>query len=143
MIVRIDSAYFHATCKLVVGVYGNSRIALQLTDAETGEPQCTATVNLPEFELANGEVLLKCWSENEGIPEALEKAGIITRMGTFVPTGFVSAEVARLIIDPQEVWLEDNEDELTIEAAETGADRELDFDFEAFCQKRMDEVFGG
>lgn len=38
-----------------------------------------------------------------------------------------------------EDWLENNEEELTIECAETGADRELDFDFERFCEYRYEE----
>ena len=35
-----------------------------------------------------------------------------------------------------ELWLEINYDDLVIECAESGADRELDFDFERFCEDR-------
>ena len=40
-----------------------------------------------------------------------------------------------------EEWLGTNYEELEIEAAETGADRELDFDFDEFCERRyFDEL---
>ena len=38
-----------------------------------------------------------------------------------------------------ELWLEVNEDDLAIEAAETGMDRELDFDGERWREERYEE----
>ena len=35
-----------------------------------------------------------------------------------------------------EAWLHANYEDLIIEAAETGADRELDFDFDEFCERK-------
>lgn len=37
-------------------------------------------------------------------------------------------------------WLTINEEELRIECAESGADRELDFDFDKFCEDRFNAV---
>jgi hypothetical protein len=39
-----------------------------------------------------------------------------------------------------EEWYNKNEEELSIECAESGADRELDFDFERFCEDKY-EIF--
>ena len=35
-----------------------------------------------------------------------------------------------------EMWFEKHGENLAIECAESGADRELDFDFERFCEAR-------
>lgn len=40
-----------------------------------------------------------------------------------------------------EEWLDKNYDNLMIECAETGADRELDFDFDRFAEKRYYSLF--
>jgi hypothetical protein len=40
-------------------------------------------------------------------------------------------------------WLDGNYDDLTAECAESGADRELDFDFEQFCEDRYFSHIGG
>ena len=42
-----------------------------------------------------------------------------------------------------ERWFDENEERLSIEAAETGADRELDFDFESFCEHKYSEFLKG
>lgn len=36
-----------------------------------------------------------------------------------------------------EDWLNEHEDELMIECAESGADREMGFDFDDFCEERF------
>ena len=36
-------------CKPVKAFYGNGRIAIQLIDAEDGEPIATATINIPDI----------------------------------------------------------------------------------------------
>jgi len=66
--------------------------------AEDGEPEATATVaieNAPTAHTRNG-VWLKGWSENEGVPEALEKAGIVKLTGETHPTGFCEAVFGEL-----------------------------------------------
>ena len=78
-----------------LGVYGNGNIAMQLVDAETGEPIAVATVN-PGFELPRGFIGVKDWSENEGMVEALLAAGIIDEVTTKVPSGYVSIPICRL-----------------------------------------------
>ena len=36
-------------------------------------------------------------------------------------------------------WYDKNEENLSIECAESGADREMDFDFGRFCEDRYDQ----
>ena len=61
-----------------VGAYMNGNVALTLLDAETGEPILTATVNdggkLPPY-VAH----IKDYSENEGVYDWMQRAGIIVR----------------------------------------------------------------
>lgn len=80
----------------IKGRYIDNSLALIIT-SKNG-PEATATVCLaPDGPPAPpGFVWLKGWSGNEGIPEALEKAGILKRNGTKSPTGFVFAELAEL-----------------------------------------------
>lgn len=40
---------------------------------------------------------------------------------------------------PMDVWEEVNEDELKIDAAESGSDRELDFDWDAFIENHYEK----
>jgi hypothetical protein len=77
--------------------YSNGRPALQLL-CKDGEPYAMATVNLPDKAQEEGHVFLKGWSENEGIPEALEAAGIVKRTGLKLRTGFAEAEDAVLCL---------------------------------------------
>lgn len=42
-----------------------------------------------------------------------------------------------------EKWYNENEERLSIEAAESGADREHGFDFDEFCEDRFDEFLKG
>lgn len=83
-------------CRVQKGRYTNGRTALQLVDADDGEPVATATVNLPEVELAPDEVLVKSYSENTGMLEALEEAGIVRPTGEWVESGFVRVQKCRL-----------------------------------------------
>lgn len=65
----------------------------------------------------------------------------IAATGDEVRICWLVAEVQKLrgIISEMkyEVWLDEHEDELQIECAESGADREMDFDFEWFCEQRF------
>lgn len=59
--------------------YPNGRVALQLVTHDDGfpEPVATATVNVPEWELADDEVIIKDYAENHGILAALITAGLV------------------------------------------------------------------
>lgn len=85
-------------CKLQQAQYDNGRLALMLVDAEDGSPIAKATVNIPEEKLAANEVIIKGWSENAGMPEALIAAGVIGPQLRSVPTGFVEATVHECLL---------------------------------------------
>lgn len=65
---------------------------------EEGEPDVVASINVPGYIVPEGEILLKGWSENEGLPEALEKSGIVKLTGKTVPCGWSHAYVAKVLI---------------------------------------------
>ena len=87
--------YLEAPCEVWISRYReDNSLCIQLQKG--GEPQAVATVCLEGGPPLRGYVWLKGWSENEGIPDALERAGVCARTGRFKPTGFVQAEEARL-----------------------------------------------
>jgi len=85
-------------CKLVWSYYGNDRRALQLIDAVDFSRVATATVNIPDKALESDEVFIKDYSENEGMLDALVKAGIVEDTGRRVTTGHVTVPVCRVIV---------------------------------------------
>ncbi len=85
------------TCKLAWEQYGNGRTALQLIDAEDGELVATATVNLPHIQIAPDEVIIKDYSENDGLLNVLVKAGIVEDTGRKVKSGYVDIPVCRFL----------------------------------------------
>jgi len=84
-------------CRIEESRYSNGRIALTLTDSEEGDPIATATINLPDEPLAEDEVCIKSHSENEGMLEALEQAGIVKATGRVAWTGRVAVPVCKLL----------------------------------------------
>ncbi len=65
-------------------------------DVFYGEPVATATVNEPSYQLGKHEVIIKSWSENLGMVEVLEHAGVISRTEKYVDFGNVVGVVAVL-----------------------------------------------
>jgi hypothetical protein len=78
--------------------YRSGETALQILD-DDGEPLSTATVSLLPYGAPHpGRVglWLKTWGGNEGLPDALAAAGVVTLTGRSFPTGFVKAVHAEL-----------------------------------------------
>ena len=90
--------FYGYTCVATRHTYPNGRPAISVEDADTGEPICKASVNMPELDLEEDEVLIKDWSENEGILDALVSAGVIELTGNAYHLLFVDAPVARILI---------------------------------------------
>lgn len=72
--------------------------AMLLVDAETGEVIVYASVNIEDYPLKDGQILIKNWSENAGVLEALVEAGIVRDTGKVVPTGYVVANLCDLLV---------------------------------------------
>lgn len=72
-------------CRVKMGLYENGRRAMQLVDAETGEPVLTATSNLVnEPNLGQNQAFIKNYSENSGILDVLIAAGVVKDTGVRV-----------------------------------------------------------
>jgi hypothetical protein len=79
------------------------RVCLELwyeEEIDEGEtymaPFAKVTVNMPDIHLNEGEVLVKDWSENGPLVEALVEAGWLLPTGREVNSGYVFPMVARL-----------------------------------------------
>ncbi len=102
--VAVDFLSFKA-CRVAVGQYGNGRVALSLIAASPDDPDQkidTATVNVVDAHPAPGCVFIKDYSENEGMMAALEASGVVKSTGRHVPTGYVEALEARLLVSIEE-----------------------------------------
>src|SRR6478609_9120039 len=91
---QINLGYGEETVAIQYPKYGNGRTAIQLWAVEHGqivEPFLTATCNLPDAEIADDEVAVKDWSENEGVYKWLVENGLVSPAIRAVPTGFVEA----------------------------------------------------
>jgi hypothetical protein len=98
-----DIVKFHSwDCFLELGKYqqGN-RLSISLVSAVNkpeddlylGEPIATATVNLPDIALGPDEIIIKNYSENEGMLSALQKSGLVSETVREIQTGHVIANV--------------------------------------------------
>lgn len=85
-------------CRLEKGVYNNGRIALELVNVKNDEPVLVATVNVPEVDIEKDEVVIKNYSENEGILEVMVKAKIISEPIRFITTGHTSSPICKLLL---------------------------------------------
>jgi hypothetical protein len=83
---------------LHVGTYaadGSPAIEMFLKD---GEPFGTLTCCLPgQVKLADDEILVKTWSENEPLAEAAIHSGFFADTAKRISTGFVQAEIWKVL----------------------------------------------
>ena len=93
--------FLDSDCLVLVERYEvGGRTCLELIIASDGELMTTATVNMPEEALGPGEVIIKDYSENEGIMQALADAGVLEDTGRSVPRRGSGFKVARIIATP-------------------------------------------
>ena len=95
---RVVVRFAEWECWVQVERYENERVALRLVDVTDRTPVARATVNRPDVSLGSDEVLIKDYSENAGVLDALEQAGIVRRTGRTVPSGYAMLIVARLLL---------------------------------------------
>jgi len=86
-------------CGVECRQYPNGRVALQLVTYENGypEPVARATINLPECDLAENEVIIKDYSENHGMLDALVDAGIVYPPERHALLDYNPAPICRLV----------------------------------------------
>lgn len=95
--VNLNTAYVQGEAVIKKTTYSNGSTALLLKSL-AGEPLAVATVAL-EVLPDDGNVFIKNWSENSGILESLQDAGIIGPVIREVPTGFVAAQEVKLLAE--------------------------------------------
>jgi len=72
--------------------------SISLIDTEDGEPVAIATVCIPKVKVNPGEVIIKDYSENEGILDVLIEAGVISEPKRYIKTGYINCSVCDLLI---------------------------------------------
>ena len=63
-----------------------------------GEPWFTATVCVPEYDLPDGHVVIKDWSENDGVLDALVNGGVVSKPVGIVSCGWAYGHVCQLLM---------------------------------------------
>lgn len=82
-------------CNIVLETYqhkasdGTYRVAIILNEVDTDEQVAVATVNVPNEVLADNEVVIKDYSENEGMLHTLISAKIISVPERYTKTGMM------------------------------------------------------
>ena len=85
-------------CEVEFKYYFNGRIAIQLSDIEDGAPVATATVNVPNEPLADNEVVIKDYSENEGMLNTLVANSIVKPPHKYIKiSDYVTCPVCYLV----------------------------------------------
>lgn len=93
---KLNARYIKGNVTLKFDRYAlDNSLALMLMRPD-GQTAARATVYVRGSNLKEGEVLIKSWSENEGMAEELERLGIIGPVKRHVPTGHVQATVHNL-----------------------------------------------
>ena len=92
------------TCVAKVLHYNNGSKAIQLYDANDGDPVATASINIPEWTQRENEIFIKEYSENSGITESLVKAKIIEPDYRTIPYGPYRAPIVVATLLNPEKW---------------------------------------
>ncbi len=88
--------YHSGDVDLKFGRYSNNRLAVVLVDSQNGERISVATVNIPDCSIGEDEIILKNWSENEGILDFFIDNGLVINEGKEAPTGHVFGNVVKV-----------------------------------------------
>jgi hypothetical protein len=89
-------------CWLNYMKYGNGRTAIELVDQEDGGLYAMATVNVTEINVNKDEVLIKNYSENEGILDVLVKEGIVSEPIQIFDVNYIKIPLCKLLMKPKE-----------------------------------------
>ena len=84
-------------CTVVFTNYAsNGNNAITLYEKETGDPFASASTNI-DITLPYHNVAIKNWSENEGMLEVLQAAGIVGSPIMQYPSGMVQIPVCKIL----------------------------------------------
>lgn len=85
------------TLQIELGKYATGNTRMQLIDCADGFPFATASVDHPS--LAENEIAVKNWSENEGVLEFLLDNNIVEQPHRLISSGFVTIYVCMLKLE--------------------------------------------
>ncbi len=86
---------------LSFGAYRNGRTSIELLDANDGCPVMVATVNIDDVTLSGNEIIIKDYSENEGVLDFLVQNKITSRPKRWISTGWITCPVVDLLVKPE------------------------------------------
>ncbi len=86
-------------CHLSFAKYQDGSTALLILTS-LGEPLIKVTACLPHIALAKDQILVKDYSENEGILDCLVKLEIIEDLEDPIPSGYAILNVCKLLVNP-------------------------------------------
>ena len=114
---QFNGEYSQEEVTVEIVTYSNGRPAIQLSDLE-GFPFMTASVNVPHIHLEEDEVVIKDYSENEGVLRFLVDNNIV------IPTPY-DAMVGRTmcticILQPEDKWLDNAKEPIPVDYNEEG-----------------------
>ena len=75
----------------------NGRTAIILKDAVDGSFVAKGSLNVPEQRLKPREIIIKDYTENIGMAEALYKAGIVSKPIKYINIGRVKTPICKLL----------------------------------------------
>lgn len=87
---------------LTVEKYRNGQTSLQLIDANDETPVATASVSIPGVDLDENEIVVKDYSENEGMLDFLLENNIVEMRSEYLEVGYNVCPVVKLL--PEEEW---------------------------------------
>jgi hypothetical protein len=103
IIKNFATRYIKGDMRVVLTKYAaNGATAILLRDAETDEPLAVATVNVPPHSTAT-HVLVKSYSENEGMEQALIAAGVVGPRLELIPAGYTTVTKHELLMKQPDV----------------------------------------
>jgi len=79
-------------------------MAIQMMDVHDGMPIAICTVNIKEVDLAEDEVLIKNYSENEGMLEWFKENGFVKEVVDYVDKNFVTIPKVKLNMEEIEKY---------------------------------------
>jgi hypothetical protein len=98
-VYKANLKYYNGEVYLQGGYYSNGRQAIKIISLPKGEVVVKATVNVPDIPLEDGEVIIKNYSENEGVLKFLQENNIIGPVLDDAITGFETVYIVKINSD--------------------------------------------